>query len=413
MKTLAVIGGGISGCSAAIESARYFNERNTKCNIVIFESLPYVCKKLLVTGNGRCNILNEDTSPENYHGDPEFIKSVFSVFGTESNKEFLKSIGILTQTEEAGRIYPMSGRASSVREAIERELDNLNIKTYLGEKINSVRQKDCFFILNEKYRADCVIISGGGMSSPAHGSDGSCIEILSSLNLKIKTPVPALTPLIFEKCDKSLKGVRSLGSVSVLINGKTADKSFGELQFTDYGLSGIPAMEVSACASRLLLNKSNSVTARISLVPELSEKQITEFIFSRKTAAPEASSASILSGFMNEKLAVSKLKKAKIPPSAKIKTVGENDIKKLVRIIKNEDFLIKSTAPFNMSQVTSGGAVTDGFHNTMQSKKIPSLFASGEVLDVDGKCGGYNLSWCISSGRTAGLYSAKYIIGEK
>ena len=136
-------------------------------------------------------------------------------------------------------------------------------------------------------------------------------------------------------------------------------------------------------------------------------------IVSRKTAAPEVSSASILSGFMNEKLAVSKLKKAKIPPSVKIKTVGENDIKKLVRIIKNEDFLIKSTAPFNMSQVTSGGAVTDGFHNTMQSKKIPSLFASGEVLDVDGKCGGYNLSWCISSGRTAGLYSAKYIIGEK
>ena len=412
MKTLAIIGGGISGCSAAIESAHYFKGKNIKYNIVIFESLPYVCKKLLVTGNGRCNILNEDASAENYHGDPEFIKSVFSLFGTKKNKEFLKSIGILTQTEEAGRIYPMSGRASSVRDAVENELERLNIKVISGEKIESVRKNGGSFILNNKYTADCLIITGGGMSSPAHGSDGSCIDILSSLSFKIKTPVPALVPLIFEKCDKSLKGVRAMGSVSVLINGKTADKSFGELQFTDYGLSGIPAMEVSASASRLLNNKNSCVTARISLVPQLNEKQIIDFILSRKKASPGLSSASVLCGFMNEKLAVSKLKKAKIQPSAKIETVGKNDIKKLADIIKNEDFTIKSTAPFNMSQVTSGGVVTDEFFTSMQSKKMPSLFAAGEVLDVDGKCGGYNLSWCISSGRTAGLAAAKYIIGE-
>ncbi len=412
MKTIAIIGGGISGCSAAVESARYLKANNKKCNIIIFEALPAVCKKLLVTGNGRCNILNEDNSPENYHGDFNFISSVFSRFNTSDNIAFFKSLGVLTKTEEAGRVYPMSERASSVRDAIENELKRLDIEIISGEKTESVKRNGGSFILNNKYSADCLIVTGGGMSSPAHGSDGSCMKILSSLGIKIKTPVPALVPLIFEKCDKSLKGVRAAGTVSVFAGTLTAESSSGELQFTDYGLSGIPAMEVSASAARILINKNTRPTARVSLVPELNEKQITDFILYRKKVNPELSSASVLSGFMNEKLAVSKLRKAKIPPSAKIKSVNGNDIKKLASIIKNEDYIIKSTAPFNMSQVTSGGAVTDEFFPSMQSKRIPSLFAAGEVLDVDGKCGGYNLSWCVSSGRTAGLSAAKYIIGE-
>lgn len=411
MKRIAIAGGGAAGCTAAIECKRTLDNAGIKCEVIIFEALGELCKKILATGNGRCNILNADASPKDYNGDRDFIKNIFGQFTVQSNIYFLNSIGIITKTEDMGRIYPLSAQAASVKKAIENEVARLGIKTVFDARINSIVKKNNIFLINEKYTADAVIVTGGGKSSPAHGSDGSCIELLNRLGHKITVPLPALAPIYFEKPDKTLKGVRSDGKIEIISDGRIKASSSGELQFTDYGISGIPAMEVSGTAARLIFG-GHEARARITLIPQMSRGEIFSFLIQRKMTAGKTEILDALSGIMNRTLAKSKLRAVKIDCKRTLDTLNGGELNKIAETIKSQEFNIKSTGAFTQSQVTSGGAQTDGFDCNLQSKKVGGLFAAGEVLDVDGKCGGYNLGWCISSARTAGTAAANYIIGE-
>lgn len=411
MKRIAIIGGGAAGCTAAIECKRTLDDAGVKCEVIIYEALGELCKKILATGNGRCNILNADAAAGDYNGDREFIKKILGQFTVQDNIYFLNSIGIVTKTEDMGRIYPLSSQASSVKGAIENEIARLKIKVITDARIGTITKKSNAFLINGDCTADAVIITGGGKSSPAHGSDGSCIELLKRLGHKIITPLPALAPIYFDKPDRTLKGVRADGRIEIISGGSVRAMSAGELQFTDYGISGIPAMEVSGTAARLI-HGGKEITARVTLIPQMSRSDIFAFLMQRRITAGETDILGALCGIMNRTLAKSKLKTAEINCESRLDSLSGGELNKIAGIIKSQEFKIKSTGTFAQSQVTSGGAETGDFDCNLQSKKLGGLFAAGEVLNVDGKCGGYNLGWCISSGRTAGAAAANYIIGE-
>ena len=265
MKTISVIGGGASGFAAAIEAARVSREMKIDVKINIYERLPKAGKKILATGNGRCNILNSRNDIDNYNGDRKFISSVFSQYDVASNIEFFGSMGICLAEEDDGRLYPMSNQASTVLDALRFEAELLGIEIICDTKIISVKKQDDQFILNDDIYSDAVIVAGGGKSAPVQGSDGSCYDILSSFGVRMKPAFPSLTGIMFKKKNKDLKGTRAAGEILIVDNGKVVTASSGELQYTDYGVSGIPAMEVSRAVSGHFAKKAQGKVAAIRL----------------------------------------------------------------------------------------------------------------------------------------------------
>lgn len=408
---LSVIGGGASGSAAAIEAARWLLKNKIDADIIVYERLPKVGKKILATGNGRCNIMNKNADLNKYSGNRKFISDVFGAYPVSENMSFFESMGLCLTEEEDGRLYPMSFQASGVLDAIRFEMQNLNIKTVCDSKITKIERTENGFILNDEIRTDAVIIAGGGKSAAVQGSDGSCFEILSSLGIKIKPIFPSLVPIVLKKKNKSLKGVRSKSEILIIEDGRVISESTGELQYTDYGLSGIPAMEVSrAVSEHFALHKKGKIEAAVNSLPDFSQEEIFSYIQNRKKSNPNLLCEDLLSGVMPKKLGLAKLLSARITPTEPISSLSKNKIAELTEIISSEFFEITGTLGFDNSQVTAGGADTKMFDSaTLMSEKIGGLFAAGEVLNVDARCGGYNLLWAWSSGRLAGASSAKFI----
>lgn len=410
-KTLAVIGGGASGLAAAIEAARYSKMHGCDVEINIYERLPKVGKKILATGNGRCNIMNQSTDIRYYNGDNKFINTVFGNYPYESNDEFFRSMGICLSAEEDGRLYPLSFQASSVVDALRFEAEHLGINTICGTKAESIKKTGSGYIINDSIYADAVIIAGGGKSASVQGSDGSAFSLLASLGIKIKPTFPSLTGIVLKKKNKALKGVRAAGEIYVVDNTTVIASSEGELQYTDYGISGIPAMEVSrAVSEHFAYHKKSKISVVINSLPSFSPDELFEYITERKKHNRDLLCEDMLSGIMPKKLAIAKLSSASISATARISTLTKNNIAFLTEIINSEIFEVGGVLGFDNSQVTAGGADTKQFDaETMHSKNCKGIFACGEVLDVDAICGGYNLAWAWSSGRCAGSNAVKYL----
>lgn len=410
-KTLSVIGGGASGLAAAIEAARISKAEKSNISITVFERLPKIGKKILATGNGRCNIMNSSVGKNKYHGDIKMLKNIFEEYSVESNMEFFRSMGIYLAEEADGRLYPLSFQASSVLDALRFEAENLSIEIKCDTKIESIKRKNNGFILNDDIYTDAVVVAGGGKSAPVQGSDGSCFDLLASLGIKIKPTFPSLTGIILKKKNKSLKGVRAAGEIYIVENGTVISASEGELQYTDYGISGIPAMEVSREVSEhFALHRKGKIIMAVNSLPDFTPEEIFEYIVSRKRQNPNLLCEDLLSGVMPKKLGIAKLSSASISCTARLSTLTKNDIAVLTEVINSEIFEISGVLGFENSQVTAGGADTKLFDiTTLEAKNINGLFACGEVLDIDAVCGGYNLAWAWSSGRCAGSNAIKYL----
>lgn len=410
-KSLAVIGGGASGMVAAIEAAREAKKINADIKITLYEKLPKIGKKILATGNGRCNILNSGSFEGKFNCNKKLYDSVFSEFTVQNNIEFFKSLGILLSEETDGRLYPMSLQASSVLDALRFELENLGINILCDMEITDIQKKTDRFILNNSFYADAVIVSGGGKASPVQGSDGSCLKLLSSMEIKINTVFPALTGIILKKKNKSLKGVRSHGEIFIVEGNTVVASDCGELQYTDYGISGIPSMNVSRfVAEHFAYNKKSKIYACINSLPDFSPEEIYGYILNRKKANPMLLCEDLMSGIIPKKLAVSKLQSASVPCNKKIGQLTKNEISALTEILNSEIFEISGTLGFENAQVSAGGASAESFNvKTLEAKKTKGMFACGEILDADGVCGGYNLSWAWSSGRFAGKNAITYL----
>lgn len=406
---IAVIGGGASGLCAAITAARSFCVYGKNGKITVFEALPRVGKKILATGNGRCNLTNADIRPEYFNGDRDFAYKVICGAGENAVEVFFRSIGLYTKTDISGRVYPLSNQAYSVLDALRFETDRLCVNVVTGYKVMSLKAADGGFVINNEYFAKKLIVAAGGKSSPKLGSDGSLYPLLESLGIGLTPVFPALTGLVLEKTyPKALNGTRADCKVEILYKDKVLAEDRGEVQFNETGISGIPVMQVSRAASMILSKKPDErIFAQIDTLPSMSVPMIKSYILERISSNGVLAAENLLTGLMPKALAQVCVKDAGIAGTAEISSLSEYSVEILCRIIKARQYLIKNSFDFSSSQVTGGGADTGGFSpETLESRKVNDLYCCGEILDVDGLCGGYNLHWAWCSGMVCGRAAA-------
>lgn len=402
MTKVAVIGGGASGLACAIELLRTVNNKDD-IKVTILERLPRVGKKILVTGNGRCNLTNVNATAKNYRGDAEFTEYALNKFSPQSNIDFFNSLGLYTRTEDEGRVYPLSNQASSVLDALRFECERLGVETVCDYRAVHLKTVDTGvttkIVVNNRDRFDYVVVACGGMAAKVHGTDGDAYDLLKMFNHKIVSPAPALVSLNCDDFTKALKGVRSICKMDLIIDGEKALENFGEVQFTDYGLSGIPIMQLSRFVS---VSPSNDIYICLDTVPDFSVEKIREYLYSRRKI-DTGLCENMLGGIMNKQLCIVFMKECGIAPNGRVNELTETQIEKLVNIIKCWKIKIKNSRSFDYAQVTAGGADCSQFEaHTMESKLVKNVFCCGEALNIDGDCGGYNLQWAWSSGRLAG-----------
>lgn len=408
MFKVAVIGGGASGLACAIEIMHTVKNRDD-VKITVLEKLPRVGKKILVTGNGRCNLTNMNSATSGFRGDTDFAYAVLNEYTPESNIKFFNEMGLYTRVEDEGRVYPLSNQASSVLDALRFECERLGIEIVCD--YNVVHVKSVFngavqkIVVNNKDRFDFVVVAAGGKAAKVHGTDGDSYDLLKMTGHKITPIAPALVSLNCDNFTKALKGVRSICRMDLVIDNEKVLENYGEVQFTDYGLSGIPIMQLSRFVS---MSPSNDIYINLDVTPDFTLDEISNYLFDRREFGTGLCE-NVLIGVMNKQLCITLLKECGIAPNGKISELSDDEIIKLSKLCKCWIIKIKTARGFDFAQVTAGGADCSQFNSkTMESVLIENLFCCGEALNIDGDCGGYNLQWAWSSGRTAG-----HTIGER
>ncbi len=387
MKT-AIIGGGASGMTAAV-----FSARNGK-KVTVFERSDRILKKLLATGNGRCNLSNEDISAEFYiTSSPKTAEGILRRFSAREESEFFASLGIPFACED-GRIYPRSKRAAAVSDALRFEADKLGVRIKTNAYIKEIRPeraaKLCFRILGESF--DRVIIACGGSAAPMFGTDGNAFKLLQSVGHTIHAPRPMLVPLKTRENTAQIKGIRAACTVSA--NGRSEQ---GEVQFTDYGLSGIAVMQLSS------LFDGRAMPVSIDLIPETGLSELQNELASRAAMLRSRTAEDFMTGVIHKTLFRYILGRCKIPPHILCGQLQGGELALIAKMLKSLDFTAVDTCGFSNAQTTRGGAELSEFSpSTLESKKCGGIFCVGEALDCAGLCGGYNLHWAWLTGYLAG-----------
>ena len=397
-----VIGGGASGMAAALAAAE-----NEKVQVILFERQARLGRKLQATGNGRCNLTNLHAGERGYHGDAvEFAGPALRAFDVTQTLNWFRSLGLFTVAEDSGRVYPYSDQANSVVDVLRFALEKENIRQELGFEVTKIRRKDSGFCVENGERSvfcDRVVIACGGLAGTKLGGSMAGYQLLRGFGHRMTKLRPALVQI---KCGWSgvsaLKGVRANCHAAIVRDGVLHAQSTGEIQFTEYGLSGPVIFEVS----RDVCQGKGSWVCRLDFLPEITEEELTKELKRRR--ATLLSVEELLTGILHNRLGRVLTKNAGISGNRAISSLLDEEIKAVCDNVKAFEVQLTETLGMDSAQVTAGGIVTDEFDpNTMESQKAPGLYACGEVLDVDGDCGGYNLQWAWSSGHCAGLAAGK------
>lgn len=403
-KHVLIIGAGASGMTAAVHAAR------AGADVTLLEHKDRAGKKLLSTGNGRCNLTNLEQKSECYRcGDAGFLKDVLGQFTALDALEFFEGLGVLPKNRN-GYIYPNSDQASSVLEALLQEMERLSVKVRYQCRISgAAKEKGRFLVFSqqETYGGDALILAAGSRAAPTTGSDGSGYGLAADFGHRIITPLPALVQLrCGEKHYKKLAGVRSDGQIQLYVEGKLAACDKGELQLTDYGISGIPTFQVSRYAS-VALHRKQKVTAVVNFLPAMSRGEAWDMLEKRFDLMEGKTCRQFMNGLLNSKLSGVLLELAKIPEKQTVKTLSEGQKRNLFQKITAYETRITATNPYENAQVCCGGVdVKQVKGKNLESRLVKGLYFCGEILDVDGICGGYNLQWAWSSGAVAGRCAA-------
>ena len=394
-----IIGGGASGLATSV----MLKQKAPKLNIAIFEQLDRVGKKVSVTGNGRCNITNSSLKPQNFYSqNTNKALNIINNFSLEDTISFFSSIGVEI-CFEGNKAFPRSFQAASVVDALRFSAENLGVHTFSAVKILDITKKGEIFSIKtdnngfnpDMLKAKAVVVATGGLAGGSKlGSNGDGYKFLKAFGHNIVPQSPVIVQIKTEnQITKSLKGIKANAEASVIDNKKTVANDFGEVLFCDYGLSGPPVYQLSRYC------KSGSIIS-LDLFNDLSCEELFDLLIKRVDIFKGQPLTEFFAGLLHKRLGQAVLKQCGLSLSNTCNAVTKKDISKLVSVLKSFEFKVIGNTGFVNAQATSGGADLSDFNDCLMSKKCVGLYAVGEVLDVDGDCGGYNLQWAWSSANT-------------
>lgn len=392
-----IIGGGASGLMCAISAKR----KNPALNIGIIEKNDRVGKKLLSTGNGRCNLTNSNVGVNRYVGNADkLLSAVIKKYNTQKLIEYFKSLGLQTVKDSEGRYYPLSRQASTVLDVLRFNCDELGVKIYCGETIRSVKKQKGFVIKTEQneFEADKLVVAAGSKAAPKLGGNGSASDILKNLGHSFTPFAPALCPVkVRSDVLKSLKGLRANACVTLYKGSKSLRTEIGEVQFNEDNLSGI-------CVFNLSLFTSNDNTIAVDLTPDISNTELYNILNKNKELFSKQTADNIFTGILQKRLSQAVLKSAGIKDfSRACSALSDIELKAAAQSAKRLVFKVTGNEGFDRAQACRGGVVGEEIDpETMQSKITKNLYICGEAIDVCGECGGYNLHFAFAGGIIAG-----------
>ncbi len=402
-KQVIVVGGGASGMIAAISAKRQ------GADVTILERNPRVGKKILATGNGRCNFTNVNTDITCYHGhNPRFAYGALSKFTIEDTIQFFEALGIAHKVEELGKVFPMSDQASSILDVLLYELNESGVNIVCDAFVKNIKRERGEFLIEVEngkvYHADRVIVAAGGKAMPSSGSDGNGYDLASRLGHNVTGIFPALVQLMLEGTFfKQIDGVKFVGSAEIIHKNKSVAKDRGDILFANYGVSGPPVLQISRKAGELL-SEGKEAFLKLTIMDRISDNELKDLIHKRFRIGAGKPVDFCMVGLINKRLIPVVLSAAGIHDIKRpAGTLSAIERERISMILTDWRFLIRGTKSWPSAQTTAGGVDTGEIdQNTMESKFVKGLFFAGEILDIDGLCGGFNLQWAWSSGYVAG-----------
>ncbi|MGI6226213.1 MAG: NAD(P)/FAD-dependent oxidoreductase [Peptococcales bacterium] len=402
-----VVGGGAAGIIAAIVAKRQ------GAQVTILERNPRIGKKILATGNGRCNFTNINTDISCYHGhNPKFAYWALKNFSPRDTISFFEKLGIAHKVEDCGKVFPMSDQAASFLDVFLYELEELKIHVVCDAFVKSIKKKNDVFIVQVEngniFKGDKIILAPGGKAMPSTGSDGNGYDLVKELGHTLTDIFPGLVQLKLEgSFFKQIEGVKLVGTAEIFQGNESIAQDRGDILFANYGVSGPPILQISRKAGELL-QKNKEVTLKISIIDTLTRDALRNLILTRIENAPQKSVALSLVGLINKRLIQVILKEAGIQDlKSPVANLSPKEIDKIADILTDWRFKVRGTKGWSSAQVTAGGINTHEINEkTMESNIIKGLYFAGEIIDIDGYCGGFNLQWAWSSGFVAGENAA-------
>ena len=386
--------------TAALTAARLGHE------VTLYERQARVGRKLMATGNGRCNLTNTGAGPSNYHGDtPDFVRPALQAFPSEAALAFFRDLGLLAREEWGGRVYPLSNSANSVVDVLRQGLDAAGVELVAGDRVRELRRVGSGYSVTtesgDKRSFNAVVVACGGLAGEKLGGGRDGYELLKALGHTRTALRPALVQITTEPMyPRSLKGIKADCALSVFSRGGLLASSGGELLFTETGVSGPAAFDVSRAVSEA---GDAKMELEIDFLRDYSAAEVLAHLQNRAKTAPELPASELLTGSVHNRLGRMLIKYADIEAAAPLSALSERELRTVAGACKRFRLPVRGTEGFANAQVTAGGIRTSEFDpRTLESRLCPRLFACGEVLDIDGDCGGYNLQWAWSSGVLAG-----------
>lgn len=405
-----IVGGGAAGLAAATFLGRMTKDKS----VLILEKSDRVGKKLLATGNGTCNLSNIHAADGHYHGDPAFADAVISSFSPSQTVDFFTSVGVDCLIRADGKVYPRSEQAAAVLDALRLDAAANGVMTRCGVKVNEIKKTpDGWAVVSDTETVDCrcVLICTGGMAAPALGGSADGYRLLTSLGCE-KTPLfPSVVQVRTDTAFvRAVKGIRVDAAVTMLLDGRREACETGEVLFTDYGLSGPAVMQISRVAADWERSKKGSLSVALDLLPDWDAGRLTDRIAER-AALPGRTLEDLLTGLLHKRVGQTVLRVAGVLPLTRAVTdLRREEIARIAATIKCWQIPVTGTQGFGGAQVTAGGIDTAAFDPaTMEHHRLRGLYVAGEMLNVDGDCGGYNLQFAWSSAYVAARTIAENI----
>ena len=386
--------------TAALTAARLGHE------VTLYERQARVGRKLMATGNGRCNLTNTGAGPSNYHGEaPDFVRPALEAFPSEAALDFFRGLGLLAREEWGGRVYPLSNSANSVVDVLRQALDAAGVELIAGDRVRELRRAGSGYSVTtesgDKRSFDAVVVACGGLAGEKLGGGRDGYELLKALGHTRTALRPALVQITTEPIyPRSLKGIKADCALRVLSRGGLLASSCGELLFTETGVSGPAAFDVSRAVSEA---GDAKMELEIDFLRDYTAAEVLAHLQNRARTAPELPASELLTGSVHNRLGRMLIKYADVEASAPLSALSERELRTVAAACTRFKLPVRGTEGFANAQVTAGGIRTSEFNpRTLESRLCPRLFACGEVLDIDGDCGGYNLQWAWASGVLAG-----------